>query len=501
LTEGDLEKLGVSLGHRKKLLRAIETLTAEGAESGGTTSLSPDLAAETLAPRYREAELRHITVMFCDLADSTQMSENLDPEDVQILIDAYREACSTAISRYGGRIARYFGDGVMAFFGWPRAHEDDAIRGVRAALDTVSAVTRISGPVTLACRVGISSGPVVVSAIGDIDSPYSMDAVGEAPNIAARLQSLASPNAVDIYESTKRLVSAAFEFEELGLKELKGVTKPLYVYRVLAPKRRTSRFEAAHAGSLTPLFGRSAEVSLLTDRWEKVEEAEGQVILLSGIPGVGKSRLIHELRSSIQHEPHFLLHYQCSPYHSQSAFFPIIEQIEQTLQLTGCPSDADKLAKIKGYFPRSADDSIDPALVIANLLSIPTETNHEFSELTPQQIKNRTIAKIIEMVLALSGKGPTLCIFEDVHWIDPSTLELLELIISRIDRARVLLIVSYRPEFRHAWFNHANVTLHSLTRLSRGEVSGMVNELLRGGSIPRLVLDEIIERPTVCRCS
>lgn len=493
LTDSDLEKLGVSLGHRKKLLRAIELLTAERPESGTTSSI-PDLAAETLSLRYREAELRQITVMFCDLVGSTQLLEKLGPEDVQILIDAYREVCSTAISRYGGRIARYFGDGVMAFFGWPHAHEDDAVRAVRAALETLSAVTKISGPVTLASRVGISSGPVVVSIIGGTDSPTSMDAVGETPNIAARLQAFARPNAVLISESTKRLVSAGFEFEDLGLKELKGVTKPLHVYGVLAPKNKTSRFEAAHAGSLTPLAGRSTEVNLLIDRWQKVKEADGQVILLSGIPGVGKSRLIHELMSNIQHEPHFLLHYQCSPYHSQSAFFPIIEQIDQALQLTGCLSDADKLAKIKAYFPHSTDDSIEPALLIANLLSIPIKSDHKLSELTPQQIKNRTISKIIDMILALSGRRPTLCIFEDVHWIDHSTLELLELIMSRIDRARVLLIVSYRPEFRHAWFNHENVTIHSLTRLSRSEVSGMVKDLLRGASIPRHILDEIIEK-------
>ena len=346
----------------------------------------------------------------------------------------------------------------------------------------------------MAARVGISSGPVVISEIGSAVAAPSMDATGETPTIAARLQTLAPPNGVVISESTKRRVSAAFDLEDLGLKELKGISKPLHVYRVLAAKTKASRFEAAHTGSLTPFVGRSTELNVLLDRWQKVKEADGQVVLLSGIPGGGKSRLIHELRSRAEHEPHFLLQHQCSPYHSQSAFFPIIEQIEQALQLNRQQPDADQLAKIKAYFPRSAGDSIDPALLIANLLSIPTESHDELSDLTPQQIKNRTISTLIDKVLDLSGTHPTLCIFEDVHWVDPSTLELLELLIGRIDRARVLLVVSCRPEFQHTWFKHANVTMHSLTRLSRSEVSGMVRDLLRGGSIPTDILDEIIAK-------
>jgi predicted ATPase len=321
-----------------------------------------------------------------------------------------------------------------------------------------------------------------------------MDAVGETPNIAARLQSLAVPNSVLIAEPTKRLVLAAFNLEDLGLRDLKGIAKPLHVYRVLAAKPSTSRFEAAHAGSLTPFVGRSTELNLLLDRWGKVKEGDGQVIMLSGIPGVGKSRLIHEFRSKIEHEPHFLLQHQCSPYHNQSTFFPIIEQIERALQLTAQQPDAEKLARIREGFPRSAEDSTEPALLIANLLSIPTVSGDGLSELTPQQIKNRTISTLTNKLLALSDKRPTFCLFEDAHWIDPSTLEFLDLTISRIDRARVLLLVSCRPEFRHSWLKHANVTIHSLTPLSRSEVSGMVRDLLRRASVPTRILDEIIAK-------
>src|SRR2546426_9749720 len=391
LTENDLEKLGVSsLGHRKKLLRAIEALTAARQPTGTTTAVSNATVVPPSLVQHREAEFRQITVVFCDLVGSTQLSEKLDPEDLQKLIDAYRVECSAAIGHYGGEVARYFGDGVMAFFGWPRAHEDDAVRAVHAGLEIVSGVTKISGPVTLNCRVGVCSGPVVVGEIGD-SGTWSMDAVGETPNIAARLQTLAAANTVLISESTRRLVWAAFEFQDVGLQELKGVTEPLHVYRVLSPKNAASRFEAARAGSLTPLVGRSTELSLLLDRWQKVKEGDGQVILLSGIPGVGKSRLLHELKSQIQQEPHLLLHHQCSPYHSQSAFFPVIEQIEQEAQLTAREADADKIAKLKAYLPRLTSNSVEPVLLIANLLSVSAENHHELSELTPQQIKNRTI--------------------------------------------------------------------------------------------------------------
>src|SRR5215211_56402 len=494
LTENDLEKLGVSsLGHRKKLLRAIEALTAARQPTGPTTAVSNAAVVPPSLEQHREAEFRRITVMFADLVGSTQLSEKLDPEDLQKLIDAYRVECSTAISRYGGEVARYFGDGVMAFFGWPRAHEDDAARAIHAALEIVSGITKISGPVTLTCRVGICSGPVVVGEIGD-SGTWSMDAVGETPNIAARLQTLAAANTVLISESTRRLVLAAFDFQDLGLQELKGVTEPLHVYHVLSAKNIASRFEAAHAGFFTPLIGRASELNLLLDRWQKVKEGDGQVLFLSGIPGVGKSRLLHELKSHIQQEPHVLLHHQCSPYHSQSAFFPIIGQIEQAAQLTARDADADKLAKLKAYLPRSTDSSIEPVLLIAKLLSIPLENHLELSGLTPQQIKNKTISTLVDTILAFSVRQPTLCIFEDAHWIDPTTREVLEEITRRIDRARVLLIASCRPEFRPTWMTHANTTMHSLTRLSHTEVTAMIRDILRGGSMPQSLLDQIIEK-------
>jgi class 3 adenylate cyclase/predicted ATPase len=493
LTEVDLEKLGISLGHRKKLLRAIDAVWGTR-QARDTTKVARTGAEATSPVQHREAEFRQITVMFCDLVGSTQLSEKLDPEDLQKIIDSYRRECSTAIRRYGGEVARYLGDGVLAFFGWPYAHEDDAPRAVHAALEIVSVVTKISESVTLACRVGVCSGPVVVGEIRNSTASWSMDAVGETPNIAARLQTLAEPDTVLISESTRRLVSATFDLQGLGPQALKGITEPVRAYRVLAAKSAGSRFEAAHAGTLTPLVGRSSELRLLLDRWEKVKEGDGQVILLSGIPGVGKSRLLHELKSHVEEEPHILLHHQCSPYHNQSAFHPVIEQIEQAAHLIAREADADKITKLQAYLPRSTNSSIEPLLLIANLLSISTENQQHLSELTPQQIKNRTISTLVEMLLAFSVQRPTLCIFEDAHWLDASTLELLELMISRIAHARVLLIVSSRPEFRPTWLAHANVSTHSLTRLSQAEVKTMIRDLLRGGNMPQKLVDQIIEK-------
>jgi class 3 adenylate cyclase/predicted ATPase len=489
LTETDLEKIGVSsLGHRKKLLKVIGLLMRD---TNGAAHPVAEAATPILAARPRTAEFRQVTIMFSDLVGSTQLSEQLDPEDVRELIEAYRQRCNEAIGRHGGEIAHYAGDGVMAIWGYPNARENDAGRAINAALQIVADVPAISGPVSLSCRVGICTGPAVVGHIGD---GGTMDAVGEAPNVAARLQTLATANTVLVSESTRRLVSAAFNFRDLGLRELKGVTAPLRIYRALSAKLTGSRFDAMHTGSLTTFIGRSGELRLLLDRWQKAKEGDGQIVLLSGIPGVGKSRLLHEIKSLIRPEPHTLLSYQGSPYHAQSAFAPVIVQIEQAAQLTGRIAEADRFARLQRYLPDLSGHPVEPALLIARLLSICPEDTPGLSALSPPQIKNKTISALVDTIKAFSAMRPTLCMFEDAHWLDPSTLELLELIVSRIDRARVLLVVSCRPEFRPAWINHPNTTTLSLSRLSQSEGTTMIENLMKGGDIPQSAHDKIIEK-------
>jgi class 3 adenylate cyclase/predicted ATPase len=494
LTEDDLKKLGMSLGHRKTLLRAIQALAAARQVSSPTGAATDTDADAAPSLQHREAQRRQITVMLADLVGSTALSARMDPEDLREVISAYQKCVTETVQRFDGFVARYIGDAVLVYFGYPRAHEDDAERAIRAGLELITAVTALKSAAPLQTRVGIATGLVVVGDLIGSREAQKRGIVGETPNLAARLQALAAPNSLLISESTKRLVSAAFELRDLGLQELKDLSKPLHVYQVLGARSIASRFEAAHAGSLTPLVGRSTELNLLLDRWQKAKEGDGPVVLLSGIPGVGKSRLIHELKSNIQGEPHFLLQHQCSPYHSDSAFFPVIDRIEQAAQLTRGDSAEDKLAKLRAHLPPPTDGSIEPALLIANLLSIPTPNYSDLSDLTPQQIKNETISSLVDMILAFSTERPTLCIFEDVHWIDPSTLELLELIISQISHARVLLVISFRPEFRPTWLTHANVTMHSLTRLSRSEGMGMIRNLLRDDDIPQEIAHQIIEK-------
>jgi class 3 adenylate cyclase/predicted ATPase len=486
LTDQDLKDIGMPLGHRRKILAAIGKLTA-------IAPATPKFAVGT-EPGTDTAERRQVTAMFADLVGSTTLSTRMDPEDLREVISAYQKCVTETVRRFDGFVARYMGDGALVYFGYPRAHEDDAERAIRAGLELIKAVTELKSRASLQTRVGIATGLVVVDDLIGWGEAQKRGIVGETPNLAARLQALAAPNSLLISASTKRLLSAAFELRDLGLQELKDLSKPLHVYQVIGARNIASRFEAAHAGSLTPLIGRSTELNLLLDRWQKAKEGDGQVVLLSGIPGVGKSRLIHELKLNIQGEPHFLLQHQCSPYHSDSAFFPVIDRIEQAAQLTRGDSAEDKLAKLRAHLPPPTDGSIEPALLIANLLSIPTPNYSDLSDLTPQQIKNETISSLVDMILAFSTERPTLCIFEDVHWIDPSTLELLELIISQISHARVLLVISFRPEFRPTWLTHANVTMHSLTRLSRSEGMGMIRNLLRDDDIPQEIAHQIIEK-------
>jgi class 3 adenylate cyclase len=365
LTDQDLKEIGVSLGHRRQLLRAI-------AELKGGETVAPNATKEnTLAPRDG-AERRQVTVMFSDLVGSTALSARMDPEDLREVISTYQKCVADTVGRFGGFVAKYMGDGVLIYFGYPQAHEDDAERAVRAGLELVAAVTSLKTHVALQTRVGIATGLVVVGDLIGSGEAQERGIVGETPNFAARLQGVAEPNSVMIAESTRKLVGNLFELEDLGAKDLKGISGTVRAWAVLRPASVESRFEALHASGLTELVGREEELELLVRRWSRAKSGEGQVVLLSGEPGIGKSRLTPALLESLSSEPHTRLRYFCSPQHTDSALCPIISQMERAAGLTRDDAPQQKLDKLDKVLAL-ASTSVEDAALFAEMLSLPND--------------------------------------------------------------------------------------------------------------------------------
>jgi predicted ATPase/class 3 adenylate cyclase len=487
LTDTDLKELGInSLGHRKKIIGAIETLVQAG----------PATIANII-PKDK-AERRQLTVMFCDLMGSTALSQRLDPEDLREINRAYQDACKTAIERYEGYVARYMGDGVLAYFGFPQAHEDDAERAVHAGLAVVESVVGLDVSVgeaqniELAVRVGIATGPVVVGdIIGEAASQESA-VVGEAPNLAARLQALAPRNAVVIGPGTQSLVAGRFEYENLGDYQLKGISERIQAWRVIAAATADSRFAAAHQSDLTPMVGREHEIGLLLDRWEQAKDGDGQVVLLCGEAGIGKSRITETLHERVTSDDPASLRYQCSPYHSNSALYPIIEQLERTARFDPGDPLGVKLEKLESLLGPTDTESVTP--LYASLLSIPIEGRYTALEMTPEQQKEQTLEVLVSRMEELSHNQPLLLIFEDVHWADPSSLKLLELTIARLQRIPVLAVITFRPEFSPSWSGYTHVTTLTLNRFTRNLALMMVDKVTHGKSLPEAVQQQIIEK-------
>jgi class 3 adenylate cyclase len=495
-----------------KLLEAIAGLSAAdappdpispSAPTGGsllpTTGTSfpgghPGTAPHASEVRARaEAERRQLTIMFCDLVGSTPLSARLDPEDLRDVIGAYHRAVAEVIGSFDGFVAKYMSDGVLAYFGYPRANEDAAERAVRAGLALVAAVPRLKlvAEVGLQVRIGIATGLVVVGDLTGSGEAQERGVVGETPNLAARLQTLAQPGSVVIASSTRRLTGGHFDYRELGGVVLKGFDEPLSAWQVLAESVVESRFEAQHEIALTPLIGREEELELLRRRWRQAEEGEGRVLLLVGEAGIGKSRLTRALLERVASEPHLRLRYFCSPHHRNSAFFPVISQIEHTAGFLRDDTAGQKLAKLDILLARAAaaPEAVD---LIADLLSLPTR--HPGAELSPQQRKEKTLAALLAQLVGLARQQPVLMLFEDLHWIDPTSLELLTAIVDRVQRLPVLVLATARPEFTPPWPSHAHVTALSLARLSRRECMALVDRITGGKALPDAVLEQILAR-------
>jgi class 3 adenylate cyclase/tetratricopeptide (TPR) repeat protein len=442
------------------------------------------------APSYK-VERRQLTVLFCDLVGSTALAKQLDPEELRTLMQAYQQICCAVVERYEGQVAQFLGDGVMVYFGWPRAHEDDAERAVRAGLEIVSVVKQVEAPSPLAVHIGIASGPVVVGEGAGEDATAPKLAVGETPNLAARLQGLAGADEIVIAPTTHALTSGMFDYEELGERQLKGIVEPVRPWRVTALSQAVGRFEATRAVQLTPLVGREEELSLLLHRWEQAKEGEGQVVLLCGEAGIGKSRITQVLQKRIAGEPHLRLRYQCSPYHTSSAFYPIIDHLHRAAQLS--PDDAAdvKLAKVEALMaPAQAED---PRVVplIAALLDIQTSDKYPPLNDSPQKQKDETIRALGRQLIALSREAPLLVSLEDVHWIDPSSLEAFDHLVQLAQAHRVLAVMTLRPEFQPRWTGQGHVTLLTLNRLGTRQTAELAKRVAGVKPLPAEVLDQI----------
>jgi class 3 adenylate cyclase/tetratricopeptide (TPR) repeat protein len=488
LTSDDLKDLGVTIvGHRRTLLDAIAALRTDK-----STDAAP-LHSITDTPVKDTAERRQVTVLFSDLVGSTALSARMDPEDLRDLIAAYQKCVAEAVRRYEGFVAKYLGDGALVYFGYPQAHEDDAERAVRAGLDLIAAVSVLKSPVPLQTRVGVATGLVVVGDLIKSDDALERGIVGETPNLAARLQSIAEPNAVVIAESTRRLLGGLFELQDLGARDLRGISGPTRAWAALRPSPVESRFEALHESGLTELVGRDEEIELLLRRWSRAKGGEGQVVLISGEPGIGKSRLTAALMERLADEPHTRLRYFCSPQHTDSALYPIIGQMERAALLAHNDTATAKLDKLDALLGQTSTPAQDAALFAA-MLSLANDGRYPTLDLDPQQRRQKTLQALISQLESLSRQHPVLMILEDAHWTDPTTLEAFGRVVDRLRTFRLLLIVTFRPEFQPPWIGRPYVTALIINRLGAREVGDIVDRLVGNRELVQSIRADIIER-------
>jgi class 3 adenylate cyclase/predicted ATPase len=490
LTDQDLKDLGIVLGDRRKLLRAIADLN--GIEK--IQSKPTEAATTPVAPQPQDsAERRQVSVMFADLVGSTALSARMDPEDLREIISAYQRCVTETVRRLGGFVAKYMGDGVLVYFGYPQAHEDDAEGAVRAGLELIAAVTALKSPVSLQTRVGIATGLVVVGDLIGSGEAQERGIIGETPNLAARLQGVAEPNMVVIAEGTRRLLGNLFELEDLGAKDLKGIVGSVRAWAALRASSAEGRFEALHTADLTALVGREEELELLLRRWSKAKSGEGQVVLVSGEAGIGKSRLTAALLERLSGEAHTRLRYFCSPQHTDSAFYPIIGQMERAAGLAHDDKPQARLDKLDAVLAQTSTSPANAAL-LAEMLSLPNDGRYPALELAPDQRRQRTLEALTSQLAELARRQPVLMIFEDAHWTDPTSLEVIGRTVDRIKALPVLLVVTFRPEFNAPWVGQSHVTSLTLNRLGEREAAAIVARLAGNKALPAGVLAEIVER-------
>ena len=417
----------------------------------------------------------------------------MDPEDLREVFSAYQKCVVETVHRFGGFVAKYMGDGILIYFGYPQAHEDDAERAVRAGLELIAAISALKAPEPLQTRVGVATGMVVVGDLIGSGEAQERGIVGETPNLAARLQGIAEPNTVVIGEGTRRLLGNLFELEDLGAKDFKGIAGLVRAWVALRPSSAEGRFEALHGTDLTDLIGREEELELLLRRWSRAKNGEGQVVLLSGEAGIGKSRLTAALMERIACEPHTRLRYFCSPQHTDSAFYPIIGQMERAAGFAYDDAPEAKLDKLDAVLAQTSTSKQDKAL-LAEMLSLANDGRYPNLEMASEQRRQKTLEALIAQMEALSDFKPVLMIFEDVNWIDPTSLEALGRTIDRITTLGVLLLVSFRPEFEPPWIGQPHVTALTINRLGDREIAVMVDRITGNKLLPASIRQVIIKR-------
>ena len=461
---------------------------------------SPEITPRVTASPPPDAERRQLTVMFCDLVDSTKLSSQLDPEDWRDVVRAYQRVCTDVIQRYDGYIAQLLGDGLLIYFGYPQAHEDDAHRAVRTGLGILDAMGDLNQElqqakgIQLALHIGIHTGLVVVGDMGGAGRQEQL-ALGEVPNIASRIEGLAAPNTIAISEATYRLAQGYFQCQDMGAQTLRGVTEPVHVYRVLQESGATSRLDIAQPRGLTPLVGRESEVALLLERWQHVKDGQGHVVLLTGDAGMGKSRLVHMLKEHVAHEPHTRWECRSASYFDHTALFPMTDLFQRLLQFeTGDPPD-EKLGKLEHALSQYRLPVEESVQLFAPLLSLSLPAHHYLPlNLSPQRQRQKTLETIVAILQEEAERHPVLFIVEDLHWTDPTTLELLNLVIEQIPTTSILTVLTCRPHFQPAWHHRSYLTEMTLNRLSHTQVEQIVTRMIEGKPFPAGVLQQIIEK-------
>ncbi|HEY6831296.1 MAG TPA: adenylate/guanylate cyclase domain-containing protein, partial [Pseudolabrys sp.] len=489
LTEQDLKDLDIPLGHRRKILKAIGSAAIPITTAPPSTPPSSPAAAPE-----RDPQRRQLSVMFCDLVGSTALSASMDPEDVRNVITSYQSCIAETVAKHNGVIARHMGDGALIYFGYPQAREDDTEQAVYSGLALIDAIPKLNTDIgaTLQVRIGIATGTVV---IGDVltteTGSREYAAIGDTPNLAARLQSLAEPGTIAVCANTRQLTHGYFNYRDLGTANLKGWSEPIQVWQAVGATGATNRFQAQHPTALTPLIGRDEEVELLTRRWHTVMQGSGRAVLVTGEPGIGKSHVVCAADDLLRREAHTTLTYLCSSHHSNSSLYPFISQLERAAGFERSDSAAAKRAKLGLLFAGLTDADI---AAIEALLSLPANPSRPLATLTPQKRKEATFAALFALLENLAKRQPVVIIFEDIHWIDPTSLELLTLMIERLPQMRVLLVMTARPEFTPPWPSHAHISTVLLTRFNREDGAALVARVAGGKPLPQEVMTEILSR-------